>query len=425
MGTQIIRNLLYKDNGLKKISGIPNLQAWYEVFDPAAITLSGSTLVSLKDKSGNGRHMTTTNTAMPLYSATGGSNNLAYLSIDSTHSVQCSGTISAGVIVYALIKVTTLSGASTSCIIGYSGALQGIVQDPLATGFMPIGTSGGFDSDNFFTNSNTTNWQLVIFNTLNTLGFTTVNNEPYGQRGHSYGATGITSLNIGFGASTASFQISALIVVNNTISQANDSLIRSYLLSKAAISAKPQIHYYGDSTTAGSGASVYTNCFAALVAANKGKDYTNNGGGGTIVFPNNGSTGVPGFNFIDLYLNEFQYNTFYDGQYIILDFGINDATQGGINATWKSTYQSYIQYFIDNGTPANKIIINIPASTAARQATMSAANGYIAAIASALGIQIYDANAAFAQNPALFFDTLHPNDAGYAVWAGGLEALIT
>lgn len=418
------------------IKSIPNLQAWYEVYDSSSITLSGNTLVSLIDKSGNGRHMTTTSTNMPTYSATGGPNGLACLNIDATHNTQINGVnIAAGTIVYALVKMaSTVQSSGTYTIIGYTaGTYQnGLVQTNLQNGQIPIGQFAGLPSDNPFLNTFNTNWQVLQFNALgNSIPgqgvsiFTTTNNEPTGY-GYHYGSPiGITDLSIGHAANSNTFSISALIVVNSTISQHDDQMIRSYLINLAGITPNRQLHCYGDSTTAGSGATTYAQRWTWLVATSKNMSLTNWGFGGTILFPNNGSTGVASFNYADLAANEFNHTFFYDGQNIIFDYGINDASQGGVNATWAATYQGYIQAYINKGVPLSKIVICIPPSTSARQALMAPANAFITTIASNLGIKLCDLNTAFAQNPALFFDTLHPNDTGYALWASTISPLIT
>lgn len=420
-------------------ASVPNLEGWWDVSDAANISISGGSLVQLNDKSGNGRNLNTADItlSLPTYSASGGPNNLPYIQFDGTHNlVYASANIFVPVIVYMLMRITSLTksllgGDYRKSICTFSGRQVGIVMDDSPSiGYAPwIYVNGSYNNNPMsYSNGQNMNWQVMTADFLSASPAITplrFNNEPPGITCLNYaGQSGVLDLQFGASGFTAQYQLTECIIVGTSISQADDNAIRQYLLSKGSIAVKPQLRCYGDSLTAGF--CDPSQNWPYLVCANKGLDIVNYGFGGTIVFPNNGSSGVAGQNFVDVYNNEFAYGP-YEGQYGVFFFGVNDVNQGGINSAWKTTYQGYLQSLIDRGYDRSKMILVTPPSTTANAAGRATLNTYIADIATALSINHYDAFTDFNNNggDSLFSDTLHPNAAGNVLEAAAIESFIT
>jgi len=429
-------------SGLDVLS-IPNLQAWYDASDPANTIVSAGAITQWKDKSGKGRHLSATDNNMPLYSASGGANGLPYISLDGSHSMKLTTTFDGPLIVYALFRMTDLtnnpvSGQTNKSIITFNNsATAGLLADIIAssTNLVPITRMFGSYYSIMYKNSSNTNWQVAVCDMLTVnIGFR-INNEPAGNTMINPASFTITptAINFGYLGFGASCQLSEVIIVANSITQANDNAIREYLLAKSNIQPKPQIHIFGDSlSTNGSG---NFNAYMYLVSNELGMDLVNWGHGGTIVFPVNGSTGVAGYNFDDVYNQELAYGS-YEGQWLILFFGVNDSNQGGIkssnttaqNLAWQNGYQSRIQTFITGGVPANRIILVKPPAKTTTASTRTALNAAIDSIAANLGVHLCDLYAIFnatGDPDSLFLDDLHPNDAGNRLEADSFKAIIT
>lgn len=422
---------------------IPGLAAWYDAADASNTLVSGGVLTSWKDKSGNDYHLNATENNMPVYTANGGPNNLPYITLDPTHSVRCNAAIGSPVTIYISMRMVSLpstpvTGSTyTRLICGFGNQSQGLVADLLpynsSSNVCPVTMMGGVYSSRIYNNAGNTNWQVITSDVSTVNIGMRVNNEPAGNAYYNTAPfdSAPTEIRLGYFSYTPNVQITEVIIVAGSVDGANDLAIRHYLLAKGNIQPKKTLHIFGDSLSA-NGESNYSNTYMTLVSNNEGMDLVSWGHGGTVALPINGSSGVAGFNFSDVYAQELA--NAYEGQWVIVFLGVNDVEQGGIvttntsgqNAAWQSGYQSLIQSLITGGVPADRIILVKPPSTSANAAGRGPLNTAIDAIHSALDTKLYDAFADFNANggDTLFQDALHPNNAGNLLEAASIEAII-
>lgn len=406
---------------------------WYDVTDNAAIVVNTGRVTQLTDKKGT-RNLTESLTLFPQYSASGGANNHPYITMNENQYIADTvgdWTGIGGAILFVVMKLTDLTpylnglGDYRNAIVGFSGRNAGLVMNTASydESYMPmIYDTGGNTHFTVYKNALNTDWQIVIMKCFSNTEYY-LNSQPPGLTCKTnISAQGPAQICLGYIGLTARFQCSELLFADSTITQQQELGIVKFLLNKYTIEPKQFIHCFGDSLTAGSCAPADN--WVYMVSAERNLQLVNYGIGGSIIQPNNGSTGVTNKNLIDLYQSAF--NWAYSGQWICFMYGVNDTNQGGINATWKQLYKNILQQFLDFGCDPSKMILSIPPSTSVRQATMAQTNAYIAEIADELGIVLYDANARFIANggDSLFADSLHPSSDGNRVYADGLELII-
>lgn len=403
---------------------------WYDVTDPASITNVAGVIQSLTDKAGS-RDLDETYNNFPAYSATGGADNKAYITLNSTHTIyddDSPANEANGIVFFAVIRMTNLtpvqvSGSYRKAIISFANREQGLLIDSVNAGYIPLVQHNGTNNDENYTNRAYTDWQVITVRATPTETYIKVNREEKGKNCKTNLTKLITTdINLGYFTYTAPFEFSELVVCDGSITAENEEGIKQYLMAKYAPDERPRFVYFGDSQTAGTCGFMVVHPYLTRTATST--ELVNYGQGSTIVFPNAGSTGVAGSNFVDLYQDALTLP--YQGQYLVIGYGVNDVNQGGVDATWKATYKAMINEFITAGWDPDKIVIHIPPSTATRQALMSTANTYISEIASELGIQLYDANAYIIANggDTNFGDALHLNNQGNIYYSAGLRALL-
>ena len=409
-----------------------SLIAWYDVTDPAAITLSDDTLTELLDKSNTGRDITAkfSSTSFPVYSSTGGANDSAFITIDSLHTLTNSDGYSGtnGTIAFAVVRLkhtapVLVSGSYLKSIITYADRSRGLTSDSLTAGVSAYTQSGGSISNGNYHNGAHTDWQVISWKTGTDTTITRFNNEPNPITCITdLTGGGPTNINFGYFAFTQAYEFAELLICKEGITDEQETDVRNYLLNKYSPTSQPYLLTFGNSLTANTCGN-YDSAWVYRVSDSLGINLVNMARGGTIVEPNATATGVDGRNLSDVYPLAIGKQK---AQWLTFMFGVNDATQGGVDATWKTLYKAIIQEFIDDGYNADSIIIVIPPSTAARQSLMSAANTYISEIASEMGLRLFDANTLFLGNggDALFEDTLHPNGTGNLLFRDGIIAVM-
>lgn len=420
----------------------PGLAAFYDMTDPANVVVTSGRASKLKDLSAHGRDIQSlfSGGTFPPYSATGGISNKGFITLgDGANDgmLNAATGITGAVSVYAVIRFkgftrTDVPGQGiVKTAVGFNSRISGIYMDDLdagGPGYAPaIGNGGGLHWSGAYSTMKTTSWQIINIDSFQPYGMgVRVNNQsaPFNYLGGAP-AIGASQIWLGYatGGLAANFELAALAIINGTPSKADENNIYAYLDAHYPVTKKQWFEVYGDSISSGNEGDF--SIWPWLVSADRSYDLVSRSHGGTLVFPNNGSTGVSGQNMIDVYSYSFERP--YTGQWVVFAFGTNDANQGGINATWKSTYKGYLQQFIDFGYPVGKMIIVKAPSTSARQSLMAPCFAYIDQIGSELGIHVYDANARFLANggDSLFGDTLHPNGTGNRVYADGIELIIT
>jgi len=414
------------------------LQAYYDMTDPANVTVVSGKATSLHDISGHGRHITEqfdVSIPYPSYTATGGVNNTGFITLGpggGTMKNSSTG-ISGAVSVYAVFRFknftrTDVSGQGTlKTAITFGGRSTGlVVDDVFETGhYVPKLQSGGTTGGGLVESLKTTNWQIVNFDFL-AHSKTRINNQPPGVTYTTdLGAIGAGEIWLGYYTLPTEMEIAALVIVNGSVTTTDENNIYAWLANKYPVTPKQFFEVYGDSISTGNLDGRYVWPF--LVSDAKGYDMVSNSQGGTVGFQNgNLTSGVPGSNFVDK--KGYSFERPYAGQWIVFAFGTNDANQSLVDANWKIGYKGYIQEFIDHGYDVSKMILVKAPTTTARQSIMAPVFTYIDQIASELGgLHVYDCNARFAANggDSLFADALHPSTAGQIIYADGMNLIIT
>lgn len=415
------------------------LAAYYDMTDPANVVVTSGRATKLKDLSTHGRDIQATfpSGTFPPYSSTGGISNKGFITLGDNvlDSMQNTATgITGAVSIYAVIRFKNFTRVDAGggqgvgkTVLAFGARKNGLTLDDSAFGtYMPIVQNGnGVHWSDCYSTMKKTGWQIINIDCITGAAVNVrVNNQgaPFNYLNGS-GAFGGSEIWLGYYSLAANYELASLVVISGTPTIADENNIYAWLDAKYPVTKSQFFEVYGDSISTGNNGDFSK--WMWLLNADRGYDLVGRSHGGTILFPNNGSTGVSGQNFVDVYQQSFQRP--YSGQWIVFAYGTNDASQGGINATWKSTYKSYLQQFIDFGYPTSKMIIVKAPTTSARQSVMSQCFTYHDQIGSEMGVLVYDANARFLANggDSLFGDTLHPNPTGDRVYADGIELIIT
>jgi|GEM_PF-3315531 len=413
------------------------LQAFYDLTDPLNVVTSSGRATQIKDISGNNRHISEqfdVSIAYPTYSSSGGLGDAGYASFDVNTSMLNSSTgISGPISCYAVLRFknftrTDVSGQGTlKSAINFGARSNGLVMDDSFTtgNYIPKVQSGGTVFSDLYENLKKTNWQILNMDFLGRTK-TRLNNQPPGLTYTvDLGTIGAGAIWLGYYTLSVEFDLAALIIVNGTIDTATEKNIYAWVDAKYPVTKNQFLEVYGDSISTGNGDNQLI--WPWLVTANKGFDLVSNSQGGTVGYQNgNLTSGVPGSNFVDK--KGYSFERPYAGQWIVFAFGTNDANQSLVDANWKTGFKGYIQEFIDYGYDISKMILVKAPTTTARQSVMALVFTYMDQIASELGgLHVYDCNARFAANggDSLFADALHPTLAGQAVYADGLNLIIS
>lgn len=203
-----------------------------------------------------------------------------------------------------------------------------------------------------------------------------------------------------------------------------------------------RIAIYGDSISAGAGASTPDKAYYAIY-----EDVT-----GLLVhtmsqYSRTVQEGVQSFNVTNSLENvvfsptadQAQYNPVIEYpansnyKYIFFRLGVNDCLQKPNSdtdvTTFKNTYRDCLQVFIDKGWPRNRIkLLNISTylgSVVEVQEAVVEYNQAIAELATEFGFDLVDLNTLDADNnrPSLYGDDVHPNDAGHQLHGEYLGSL--
>lgn len=425
--------LVQRSNPLPDINpaDIPNMAAWYDVTDVANTTVVSGKVTNLKDKSGNGRHMNLNYDAVhyPPYSASGGANNKAYMTISSTADLYTAAvSVSQPVTIYFVVKSNTF--INTGYMLSGGGNVFFIQQFT-----QPIGNTVNMNAGSQYVrnaNGYNTNWEVITSVFKNDTSKFQINNDPYELSKNSYGggtAGGSPMSLIGFEPyyHNANFNISELIIYSGVVSNFNDSLVRRYLTLKYNPPTKNVLFGFGDSITWGAASTDKdTSSFMAYVCRDSGWQICNNGYPGTAVLTGVGS--APGFCLEDIYADYLRYNDFSKTR-ILFSYGTNDGTT---DATWVTHYKAVIQKFIDIGVPRNHIIVctmpaRAPGGVAALSPPYNVTYTNTKQVADDLGVQFCDAitySDGIYTSAWISGDGVHPTDLGHRMYANALEQVL-
>lgn len=203
-----------------------------------------------------------------------------------------------------------------------------------------------------------------------------------------------------------------------------------------------KIAIYGDSISAGAGASTPNKAYYAIYESLTGLQvHTMSQYSRTV------QEGVQSFNVTNSLENvvfsptadQAQYNPVLnypannDYKYIFFRLGVNDALQKPNSSTnvttFKDTYRDCLQVFINKGWPRNRIkLLNIGTYLGNNTETAEAVVDYnqaIAELGAEFNFQVVDLNTLDANNsrPSLYDDDVHPNDAGHELHGEYLASL--
>lgn len=402
---------------------------WFDMGNLANTNVSGR-LTEIVDKKGNG-NLNQTSTLFPSYTASGGPNDAPFITIDPTQQIYNSvNTIGVPVLAFMVYRMKSLDPVNTGgdylrSILTFLNRDYGFVVNNLDAGYGPYLDYGGNYHATRYKNAHHTNWSVTSFK-MNGVTDTELrfNKEPCGLT-CKQGLTALGgSVQLGYFGYSANYEVAEIVIADaSTISLANENGIRRWLLDKYLPTIKQAIIYFGDSLSHGN--CDHMDYHFYYTSDENNLDLVNYGQGTTIVFPNNGSTGIADRNLIDVYQAPFDWPI--DNHWFHFGYGVNDVNQSfGLNAAWKAGYKAILQEYLAKGADPSKMIIVKQPSTSIRQATMAQAFTYITEIATELGIVLYDANARFIANggDTLFGDTLHPSIAGNRVYADGMNLII-
>jgi len=180
--------------------------------------------------------------------------------------------------------------------------------------------------------------------------------------------------------------------------------------------------FFGDSITAGTGASVTANRFSSVFSTAQSTMQLNYGVSGKTMCSHpttpDGSSMYEHIADIPTYVAAYKY--------LFFEFGTNDASSDTVYTTtrFETQYNAIIAAAIAKGWPAAKIkLLTIYRRDDAKEDPY---NVKLAAIATANGVQLIDTASVLAANPGtLMADALHPNDAGHAAMSAKIVADIT
>ncbi|UOE47967.1 SGNH/GDSL hydrolase family protein [Mucilaginibacter sp. SMC90] len=194
--------------------------------------------------------------------------------------------------------------------------------------------------------------------------------------------------------------------LNTIIENYNSSMFRSITTPPA------KVHFYGDSITAGSGASVSSKGWAYRLCALMNWEGDNAGeGGSTITTANPGSSSSP--SFLNEYTSRILQKTGND-KFIFISFGTNDTLGSfGTPQDYKDGITQVVNYALTKGWSVDDFIIGIGYLIGIEDSTMLARHESIMAagveVCNELGITKYhNLHDEMVANGAP--NTLHPND---------------
>jgi lysophospholipase L1-like esterase len=180
--------------------------------------------------------------------------------------------------------------------------------------------------------------------------------------------------------------------------------------------------FFGDSITAGTGASATSNRWTSVFSGLQSIMEMNYGIAGTTMVQNPTTpTGDSMYERMSLIPN-------YVGadKYLFFAYGTNDSGGSTIYtpALFETQYNEVLDNAISKGWNTNKIkMVNIFRRDDTKE---DAYNVILESISTARGIQLLDVNSVLASNPALYMsDSVHPNDAGHSAIANYINSNVT
>lgn len=369
-------------------------------------TVIGGKLSVLKNQEGSLGDLEQSDDAQrPLFVATGGLNNLPYLSYADGMRINM-GTIDIPmpVTIYMVLKQNEYGDGKTIVDFG-GGFTTGIVQKT-RSGFQSLTMVNGGNwvpgSKNYYKNK----WSLFnfVFNQNDsTIG---ADKEPNMRKNFVFdpGNNNMTNLSLG-GNNNPSFDVQELVLFSGVLTAQQDLRIGNFFRDKYEFTTDSYLLSFGDSITEGAASTdpLYLS-WASLLSNYLITDAVNHAVSGSTlnkpIDPNN-------------LLGRYQSDNFVKSNtgYISLCYGTNDDC----DAQWKADYITILSYFLSKGFSPNKIIIVTPPYQSNKLANLTACRQLSEEIATELGVVFADAWTFTKDNggDSLLVDGTHPNDLGH------------
>lgn len=319
---------------------------------PSDVVRTGSTVTSWKEKLSGSQNFTATN---PTYFATGGANNLPYISLSVGNSLNLTPSpVTTTPATYYMLVRTPLHNVgsifSWDNPNGDAGAIYlDSVRSRVYTGLAP------YNSKTLYSLRRNT-WYLLKVKVVDNKNFwLEVNDEPTHLLAGDVTGTPLDLDYFKF-LGDIGVEVAEVRLFNRDIDSAENKAVKDYFIDKYAL-AEPnkKIMVLGDSHTYGvqSGSPANTP-YLPLYAASTTYSVYDYGYSGA-------STWSTGFN-VDL---PAIYHNFNKGKWsdywVVFNYGSNDAgNYNGDWTAWKANYKAIIQTFIDSGFDPQKIVIVTP-----------------------------------------------------------------
>jgi len=394
---------------------VAGMYAWFDATDAGNITVSSGLVDQLSDKSGNARHLISSGGNRPNYNATGGANNLPYISFASGKFLQkTSLTLAQPLTILAMVKYSATPTINANIVNLGSG--NGLLW--ASSSITGLGTryyinlyGGSASLPSLPTQFRPSTWHTLksVYAIADADHDIWVNLESKIKATGNIGSTGLTEITLG----SSVYDVQELIIYSGKLTENQLEGLTTYFFNKYNLSRADYMICFGDSITLGvMSGQVSSAPYLFQFESDLNLPCYNIGVSGSVV-QSGGGTGLQ-----DLYTNYFRYKS--SKTKVHFQYGTNDAANGYTSsanvATWKALYKGIIQDFLDEGFLASNLyILTPPYSTASYVAgNLDEAVTAIQEIASELGINLidnYNACLSAGLNITSTPDQIHPNDA--------------
>lgn len=435
-----------------EINKLNNQVLIWDATNPSGIIVDGSNNVQqLTDLSGNGNNMIPASSGVrPPYSATGGSNNLPYITYTSgktlgitSISYNSSTFNSSPYTMYAVVKCPSIpADGSVMFKFGTFPAIQRVATLG-SDGWRMYMQVSPFYSLSVDPGPSRTDWMLIKIVVKDGDSFWySVNDEPMVRPRDSALGAPFTLLDAVSFTSFINLRFAEVRIFSEALHDGNgytnskDNVIKNYFINKYGLTrpvGQKNVLIFGDSHSFGvmSGTGNVLGTYVYRMETAHTYNITNMAVSSTVV-----QNSPPGtFNMANLY-PDFVKSKWSDYN-LVLAYGTNDANLRGFGvgltqSQWIAAYKSYIQDFINAGFSPSKIIICTPVystSTVINNTKLSEVVGDIRQIAIDMNLTLCDVyqamiNAGQDINTIPGTDGIHGNDAVHTTWLNTLTPLI-
>lgn len=357
-------------------SSVTGLKAWVDATDAAQVTLAGSDVITIADKSGNGKDMVQTNSgARGQYITTGGLNNNKFLRLAGDKSIRIPNLPVAQPFTFYLI-------GKHGSNIGYMATFNAAKNMNMFV--MPtfygeelfdytISIAGGGSQYGRFSNilrlDQPQIWRFGFWGADTTS--IRINNEPSYPRTFQSGG-GASMENFNLGGENVGLDFYEMLVFDHKLTRGEDAKVMAYLNSKYPVNNGAYIATLGNSITEGLNASAFNKRYTWLLAKALGVTLYNYGISGATLHQAMGDQNKGVLDQIDNAIGKV------NNGIITIVAGYNNDFSGGTaqqKAQWEADYGAGVQKLIDSGYSPNNIYLFSPLQNVNATATNSGHSG--------------------------------------------------